>query len=184
MSIQYFSESDSAQAQASALREDGAIVVTDLASAQLVAEVADELQPHFDTIGQQFEDDFNGHATHRLASTLAFSMRAADLIAKLPSSTSLIILPFRTFGDAEAVALCKALAGNTTLTELKASGHALGTEGLSAVGALLGSGRCPLRHLAIGNSTLHAEGLHTLQVALVGAGGGGGCLARGGGRRR
>ena len=98
MSIQYFSESDSAQAQASALLEDGAIVVTDLASAQLVAEVADELQPHFDTIGQQFEDDFNGHATHRLASTLAFSMRAADLIAK-PHVLSLldaILLPHCT----------------------------------------------------------------------------------------
>ena len=82
MTIQYFSQSDSVEAQVSALREDGAMVVTDLASAQLVAEVADELQPHFDTIGRQFEDDFNGYATHRLASTLAYSMRAADLIAK------------------------------------------------------------------------------------------------------
>ena len=52
MSIQTFSPSDSLAAQTKALCEDGVILVTDLAPAGLVTEVADELQPHFDSIGR------------------------------------------------------------------------------------------------------------------------------------
>ncbi|HAO38980.1 MAG TPA: phytanoyl-CoA dioxygenase, partial [Afipia sp.] len=98
MSIQTFSPSDSLAAQAKALCEDGIILVTDLAPAGLVTEVADELQPHFDSIGRQFEDDFNGYATHRLASTLAYSMRAADLIANphVLSVLDAVLLPHCT----------------------------------------------------------------------------------------
>ena len=43
MSIQTFSPSDSLAAQTKALCEDGVILVTDLAPAGLVTEVADEL---------------------------------------------------------------------------------------------------------------------------------------------
>lgn len=98
MSIQTFSPSDSLAAQAKALCEDGIILVTNLAPAGLVTEVADELQPHFDSIGRQFEDDFNGYATHRLASTLAYSMRAADLISNphVLSVLDAVLLPHCT----------------------------------------------------------------------------------------
>ena len=76
----YFSESDSFEDQLTALKRDSAIVVTDLVSDQTVDTVRAELQPFFDRIGGQFEDDFNGYNTRRLASTLAYSMRAAALI--------------------------------------------------------------------------------------------------------
>ena len=80
LSVSYFSASDPLDEQILALKNDGAIVVRDLADATLVDQVASELQPFFDTQGHNFEDDFNGHATRRLASTLAYSSTAADLI--------------------------------------------------------------------------------------------------------
>ncbi|MDG1193653.1 MAG: hypothetical protein P8N03_07230, partial [Arenicellales bacterium] len=54
----YFSESDSFEDQLTALKRDSAIVVTDLVSDQTVDTVRAELQPFFDRIGGQFEDDF------------------------------------------------------------------------------------------------------------------------------
>ncbi|HJP45670.1 MAG TPA: phytanoyl-CoA dioxygenase family protein, partial [Arenicellales bacterium] len=80
LSVSYFRASDPLDEQILALKNDGAIVVRDLASTTLVDQVASELQPYFDTQGQHFEDDFNGYATRRLASTLAYSSAAADLI--------------------------------------------------------------------------------------------------------
>ena len=110
---------------------------------------------------------------------------AAELISKARSYPSLHILPFRAFGDAECVALFAALRGNRTLTELRASGHALGVVSLQALGALLASGdECAIRHLAIGNASLGGAGvsllcdalgdsriaLHTLDLGLKGLG--------------
>jgi len=80
LSVSYFRASDPLDEQILALKNDGAIVVRDLASTALVDQVASELQPYFDTQGHNFEDDFNGYATRRLASTLAYSSAAADLI--------------------------------------------------------------------------------------------------------
>jgi hypothetical protein len=110
---------------------------------------------------------------------------AAELISKARTTPSLHILPFRAFGDAECVALFAALRGNRTLTELRASGHALGVVSLQALGALLASGdECAIRHLAIGNASLGGAGvsllcdalgdshiaLHTLDLGLKGLG--------------
>ena len=80
LSVSYFRASDPLDEQILGLKNDGAIVVRDLASTTLVDQVASELQPFFDTKGRDFEDDFNGSATRRLASTLAYSSSAADLI--------------------------------------------------------------------------------------------------------
>ncbi|MDG2236588.1 MAG: phytanoyl-CoA dioxygenase family protein [Arenicellales bacterium] len=80
LSVSYFSASDPLDEQILALKNDGAIVVRDLAATTLVDQVASELQPFFDATGQNFEDDFNGYSTRRLASTLAYSSTAADLI--------------------------------------------------------------------------------------------------------
>ena len=92
---------------------------------------------------------------------------AAELISKARSYPSLHILPFRAFGDAECVALFAALRGNRTLTELRASGHALGVVSLQALGALLASGdECAIRHLAIGNASLGGAGVSLLCDAL------------------
>ncbi len=78
--IAYFRASDPFGDQVSALKRDGAIVVRDLVSETTVESILSELQPHFDAIGRQFEDDFNGYVTRRLASVLAYSMQAAALI--------------------------------------------------------------------------------------------------------
>ena len=95
------------------------------------------------------------------------SSPAADLIAKAATNASLVVLPFRSFGDAECVALCAALRGNQTLTELKASGHKLQASGLHAVGELLGSGECGLCRLAIGDSSLGGRGVRSLCAGLL-----------------
>jgi len=94
------------------------------------------------------------------------STGATELIAKAATSKTLVVLPFRAFGDAECAALCRGLEGNCTLTELKASGHALGHVGLGAVGSLLGSGRSALRRLAIGNSSLGGAGIRAMVAGL------------------
>ncbi|MGA1695810.1 MAG: phytanoyl-CoA dioxygenase family protein [Arenicellales bacterium] len=78
--LRYFNVSDAFDDQVQALKRDGAMVVNDLIDARTVDRVLQELQPHFDAIGRQFEDDFNGYATRRLASVLAYSMHAAALI--------------------------------------------------------------------------------------------------------
>ena len=56
LSVSYFSASDPLDEQILALKNDGAIVVRDLASTTLVDQVASELQPFFDATGQNFED--------------------------------------------------------------------------------------------------------------------------------
>ena len=92
---------------------------------------------------------------------------AADLIQKAATGQqSLIILPFRSFGDSECAALCQALRGNQTLTELRASGHTLGATGLHAIGNLLASSDCALRQLAIGDAALGGAGVGQLADAL------------------
>ena len=45
---------------------------------------------------------------------------------------SLYVLPSRTFGEAEALSLAKAMESNTTLEELYISGHSLGPGGAEA----------------------------------------------------
>ena len=92
---------------------------------------------------------------------------ADDLIAKAAICSSLVVLPFRRFGDVQCVALCAALRGNQTLTELKASGHKLEASGLHAVGELLGSGECGLSRLAIGDASLGGRGVKSLYSGLV-----------------
>jgi len=82
---------------------------------------------------------------------------------------SLIVLPFRRFGDDECVELCAALADNVTLLELKCSGHALGAAGAEAVGRVLGSPSCAIRRLALGDSTFGGRGVSALLDGLGGA---------------
>ena len=64
-----------------------------------------------------------------------------DLVARLkrsdPTLASLTILRFRRFGPPEVEALCAALHTNATLTELNASGHAMGEEEAAKVGDML-----------------------------------------------
>mgnify|MGYP001994828623 CR=1 FL=1 len=57
----------------------------------------------------------------------------AEFIAKAAASASVVIMPARTFGPEECVNLCAALCSSHTLTELGASGHAVGERGEGGV---------------------------------------------------
>ena len=93
--IRRFRQHDPLEAQLAALQDDGAIVIDRLIDGPVVDAVLDELQPDFDRIGRQFENDFNGYAPRRLASVLAYSMRAAELIehSHLLKIADAILLP-------------------------------------------------------------------------------------------
>ena len=69
---------------------------------------------------------------------------------------SVYVLPGRTFGETEALALARAMEPNSTLEELYASGHALGLAGAEALGAAIA--RHPaLRVLCLGDETFGAD---------------------------
>lgn len=69
---------------------------------------------------------------------------------------SLYVLPSRTFGEAEALSLAKAMESNTTLEELYISGHSLGPGGAEALGAAI-AGHPALRVLCVGDDTFGAD---------------------------
>ena len=102
------------------------------------------------------------------------SETAAALLNKAQTSGSgaIIILPMRPFGGSEMVALSTLLDNEQTVTELRASGKHIGSDGARAMGALLGGNRCALLKLAIGGASFGVDGeLEQLSSALVEAGG-------------
>lgn len=69
------------------------------------------------------------------------------------------------------VALCDILTTDTVITELKASGKGIGADGARAIGRLLASGKCALRHVAVGDTSFgSAGGLNEVRIALEGDG--------------
>ena len=79
-----------------ALRETGAVIVDNLISRELADRVTDELQPHFDAVGYDDADIFNGFSTRRVYEVLARAPSSAELMA-LPQLLSLVdnvLLPF------------------------------------------------------------------------------------------
>ena len=104
------------------------------------------------------------------ASTSTPATTATELISKASTTHSIVVLPFRKFGDPELIALCEKLAAAPSITEIQASGKKLGADGANALGALLGSGKCALRKLAAGDSAFAECGglgglLHGLTTA-------------------
>ncbi len=64
---------------ADALREDGCVIVTGLASTTTMDRIAEELEPWL-TTGEPGESDFLGHATRRIGALIARSSTARTLI--------------------------------------------------------------------------------------------------------
>jgi len=93
-----------------------------------------------------------------------------DLVAKVgandASLESLHIMSTRKFDDQGAKSLCTALSKNTNLTELYASGHTLGFEGISEFSKLL-HGKTGLAYLSIGCSKFGGKGLQILSEGLA-----------------
>ncbi len=94
-----------------------------------------------------------------------------DHLNKLDASgepcRSVYVLPGRTFGETQALALAREMELNSSLEELYASGHALGLAGAEALGAAIA--RHPaLRVLCLGDETFGADGADgTPSAALV-----------------
>lgn len=63
------------------LLEDGAVIVTDEASDELIDRILADFRGPFDEQGHRFMNDFNGYKTLRLGAVLALSRASADLIA-------------------------------------------------------------------------------------------------------
>eukprot|EP01043_Picozoa_sp_COSAG02_P078696 COSAG02_NODE_17848_length_976_cov_1.541619_1_plen_256_part_01 len=84
-----------------------------------------------------------------------------DHLNKLDASgepcRSVYILPGRTFGETEALALAREMGPNSSLEELYASGHALGLPGAEALGAAIAL-HPTLRVLCLGDETFGADG--------------------------
>ena len=80
MGIQTFENTSSTDEILAALNKDGGVIVEKRADESLMDAVTAELRPHFDEQGAQFQNDFNGYSTLRLAGILALSRSAADTI--------------------------------------------------------------------------------------------------------
>lgn len=87
------------------------------------------------------------------------------LRANDPSLASLTVLKHRKFDADEVRKLCDALENNTTLTELYASNHAVGTETAAALAALL-SINTSLTSLCVGDASFGDAGLAALAPGL------------------
>ncbi|CAM9163960.1 unnamed protein product [Chrysoparadoxa australica] len=87
-----------------------------------------------------------------------------DLVALLASDkapTTIAVLPMRQFNSSEATSLAKALAVNSTVTELLASGHTIGDEGAQAIAEMLKT-NTTLKKLNVGSCTMGDSGLQAL----------------------
>ena len=80
MPISEFDRSSDPESIASALRRDGAVVVTGLADVEVVETVRTELRPELDASGLRTESDFNGSKTLRISKVLAVAPSAAALV--------------------------------------------------------------------------------------------------------
>ncbi|CAM9778785.1 unnamed protein product, partial [Laminaria digitata] len=91
-----------------------------------------------------------------------------DLIAKLKdnkTANTMCILSTRKFGATEALGLSAALASNTSLKDLLASGHPLGAAEAAAFGQAL-SKNTTLRALCLGDNSFGDEGVLALVAGL------------------
>ncbi|MYF11840.1 MAG: phytanoyl-CoA dioxygenase family protein [Gammaproteobacteria bacterium] len=78
--IERFSRQDDGRDVAEALNAAGAAIVENCVSEALADQVAQQLRPHFDAVGDAYYADFEGYRTLRLSEILARSRAAAELI--------------------------------------------------------------------------------------------------------
>lgn len=81
MPLEYFeADADNADVIA-ALRRDGATVIRNQVTDELVDAVLADLREPFDSVGRFDESDFNGYKTLRVSAILRDSIRSAELVA-------------------------------------------------------------------------------------------------------
>lgn len=92
---------------------------------------------------------------------------AARLRANDPDFRSLTVMPFRSFEDDDVLKVASALARNTSLVELSASGRSLSAVALEALAKMLQQ-NSTLSILRVGDDALGDSGLATLSLGLAG----------------
>ncbi|MDG1707774.1 MAG: phytanoyl-CoA dioxygenase family protein [Emcibacteraceae bacterium] len=63
------------------LNEDGGVIVENMVSDAVVDNISAELRPHYDAMGKQHQDDFNGYTTLRQYAVPRISRASLDVIA-------------------------------------------------------------------------------------------------------
>lgn len=80
MELQRFDRNAGRDEIVTALRDVGAVILTEQADGAIADAVTRELRPSFDAAGRETESDFNGYSTLRLSAILARSRSSAALI--------------------------------------------------------------------------------------------------------
>jgi ectoine hydroxylase-related dioxygenase (phytanoyl-CoA dioxygenase family) len=78
--IRSFDNNTPSDVVAASLLQEGGVIVRNLASPELIDRVAEELREPLEAKGHEFENDFNGYKTCRLAGILEVSRSSAELL--------------------------------------------------------------------------------------------------------
>jgi len=95
MSLEYFRSDAGDQEVVAALKRDGACVVLNQASAEIIDAVNADFRAPFDDLGRFDENDFNGYKTLRIAGVLSVSQAAAKLVEhpRVLAAADAVLLP-------------------------------------------------------------------------------------------
>jgi ectoine hydroxylase-related dioxygenase (phytanoyl-CoA dioxygenase family) len=95
MPLDYFESDVEDQEVVAALRRDGACVILDQVSAEVIDAVNADFRAPFDDLGRFDESDFNGYKTLRISGVLAISKAAASLVEhpRVLAAADAVLLP-------------------------------------------------------------------------------------------
>lgn len=95
MSLEYLQSDAGDQEVVAALKRDGACVVLNQGSAEIIDAVNADFRAPFDDLGRFDESDFNGYKTLRISGILGISHAAADLVEhpRVLAAADAILLP-------------------------------------------------------------------------------------------
>jgi len=95
MSLEYFQSDAGDQEVVAALERDGACVVLNQASAEIINAVNADFRAPFDELGRFDESDFNGYKTLRISGVLGISQAAAELVEhpRVLAALDAVLLP-------------------------------------------------------------------------------------------
>ena len=80
MMLPHFSRDDDIESVAAALQSRGAVVIDELLSDNIVADLSADLRPEFDREGHLYQNAFNGHQTLRVGGVTKYSSHFPTLL--------------------------------------------------------------------------------------------------------
>jgi len=95
MSLKYFQSDAGDQEVVAALEHDGACVILNQVSAEIINAVNADFRAPFDDLGRFDESDFNGYKTLRISGVLGISQAAAELVGhpRVLAAADAVMLP-------------------------------------------------------------------------------------------